>query len=498
MRRLALILLAPLLGLVALGAWAYASPVGAAPDDDYHLASIWCAIDGRDDLCQRVDEPDERELPYVVLAASCYAFDPEASASCQEPLLADDPSPMVVSDRGSFDGNYPPVFYGTMSLFASGDLQVSALVMRFVSIVLFLGITTALFLLLPVERRSTLLWMWLVTTVPLGAFLLASNNPSAWAIIGVGSAWLALLGYLETTGRRRIGLGVLFAVSSVMAAGARADAAAFVVLSILLVVAMVIRRDRRTWVPLWLPGAVILVAVALYFLSSQSGAVLSGLGDGQSDAEGLDGFGLLAYNVLNVPSLWAGVFGSWNLGWLDTALPAIVWLPALAAFVAVVFTGLRTGGRRRILAIALLAVVLWVLPVYLLTRGGDHVGQNVQPRYLLPLIVVLAGIALLSAGGRAFVLTRVQVVLVALAVAGANAVALHMNLRRYVTGTDVAGWNLDEGAEWWWPHLPVGPTGVWVIGSLAFAALVAVLAVVLSRPPLAVGTPSASSVPATP
>ena len=53
--------------------------------------------------------------------------------------------------------------------------------------------------------------------------------------------------------------------------------------------------------------------------------------------------------------------------------------------------------------------------------------------------------------------------------------ALQVNIRRYVTGDDLQGLNLDAGAEWWWTGFPVGPTGVWVVGALAFAGLLAVL-----------------------
>ncbi len=30
--------------MVALAAWAVASPVGASPDEDYHLAMLYCAL----------------------------------------------------------------------------------------------------------------------------------------------------------------------------------------------------------------------------------------------------------------------------------------------------------------------------------------------------------------------------------------------------------------------------------------------------------------------
>ena len=52
--------------------------------------------------------------------------------------------------------------------------------------------------------------------------------------------------------------------------------------------------------------------------------------------------------------------------------------------------------------------------------------------------------------------------------------ALHLNIRRYVTGVDVTAVNLDVGAEWWWDG-PVGPSAVWLLGSLAYTLLVALL-----------------------
>ena len=48
-----------------------------------------------------------------------------------------------------------------------------------------------------------------------------------------------------------------------------------------------------------------------------------------------------------------------------------------------------------------------------------------------------------------------------------HSLALHVNIRRYVTGIDVFGWNLNKNAEWWdWPML--APMTVWGIASLSF------------------------------
>jgi hypothetical protein len=197
------------------------------------------------------------------------------------------------------------------------------------------------------------------------------------------------------------------------------------------------------------------------------------VGDGTEVAAG--GLALAAYNLLMLPFLWTGVWGSWALGWLDTQLPAIVVWSAAGAFIVVAFTA---GGRLNLRkAIALLGVllVLVALPVYVLTVGGNQVGENLQPRYLLPLIVLFSLLLVTDPARRALTFTRVQTAVILGALAVANLVSLQVNIRRYVTGSDQQGLNLDAGAEWWWTGFPVGPTALWLLGTLAYAAMLATL-----------------------
>jgi hypothetical protein len=173
--------------------------------------------------------------------------------------------------------------------------------------------------------------------------------------------------------------------------------------------------------------------------------------------------------------LWEGAFGSWGLGWMDTELPSIVYLGSMAAFVSVAFIGFGNLNRKKFLALAAIGAALWILPVYVLTMGGSHVGIEVQPRYLLPLIILFAGVLLVKVRDRSFVLTRGQAYLVALTLSLANFVALHFTMRRFITGIDVMGWNLNEGIEWWWQGF-MSPMAVLIIGSLSFALLAFVIA----------------------
>ena len=106
-KRILLAVATALFAFAGLGAWAIASPVGAAPDDDFHLASIWCALGDREGLCAPGDEADERTVPERLIESSrCFASYPEQSAQC----LVDDET-QVSTSRGNFTGIYPPVFY---------------------------------------------------------------------------------------------------------------------------------------------------------------------------------------------------------------------------------------------------------------------------------------------------------------------------------------------------------------------------------------------------
>ena len=475
MSKFRLLLLAPVFALIALTAWVFASPIGSSPDDDFHLASIWCANSANTAACLAGPTATERIVPSEIKNSSCYAYRPNASAACENQYLDKGSKPTVTTSRGNFSNNYPPVYYATMSVLVGPNIPVSVLLMRMLNVLLLVGITTGLYLLLPRQRRPTLLWAWMLTTVPLGLFLIASNNPSSWAITGIGSAWLALLGYFETTGRRRVGLGILFGVTGLMAAGSRGDSALYLVLSILVVGGLTFSRARPYLMSAILPVAMAIVGVYFFYSSQQSTVTSSGLGSSPGvGAAPINTTTLLFKDLINVPSLWAGVFGTWNLGWLDTALPAIVAFGGLVAFVGIGFSGLARLWWQKAVAVGVLFLALWLIPTYILVKGDDAVGQNVQPRYLLPLVVVFAGVLLLARADGPIPITRTQSVVVLVALSVAQSVALYFNLHRYIDGANGHGFNLDSGIKWWW-SMPIAPMAVWVVGSLAFAALLVTL-----------------------
>lgn len=468
-RRWNLVILAPVFALIALIAWAVASPIGSSPDDDYHLVSTWCALGDRPGLCEAVPgHPEERAVPKGVAQVLCTDLFPSQLAKCHADP-AQSPTTLVPTARGNFVGTYPPVFYAAMGVFASTQYAVSAVAMRIVNAVLFVGLTTLLSLLLSPSRRRTLLWTWAIGVVPLGISLLASNNPSSWAIISGGSLWLALLGWFESTGRRAIGLGVLSAVFAVMGAGARADSAIYTVIAIALACILAVRRSQTFWLKAILPAVLAVVAVLFYFGANQS-VGSSGLTGGHDTSAPLTTGQYLWNYFLELPELWAGSLGTWPIGWLDTPMPALVSVAAVAVFGAVTFAGLRSSSARKLIGLGFALLMLIAVPSWVLLKSTALVGQEVQPRYLLPLLLMVAGAAMLEANRR-ITFSRLQVAVAVLALALANAAALHANIARYFTGLSVMDIDLNLGVQRWWGG-PISPMVVWIVGALAFAAAV--------------------------
>jgi len=370
-----------------------------------------------------------------------------------------------------------------MNLFVTSNIEFSVVLMRMVNILLFIGLTTLLYLLLPAKRRSPLVWGLAITLVPLGLFLIASNNPSSWAIISAGTLWISLVGYFECSGVKKVGLGIIAALSTVIGAGARADSAIYAVVAIGAVVLLTARLNRRWILSALLPFAMAITAAAFYLSTQQSLAAISGL-PGYADRGQTHGWPeMLVKNLFFVPSLWAGAFGHSGLGWMDTGMPAVVWVGGFGCFAALTFAGLASLSTRKLLAISTVLGALWLFPTYVSMRTGTIAGSGIQPRYILPVMVVLGGVVLFQIGRVSLRLSKAQVVTLVSVLSIANAISLHVNIRRYVTGSDVGSWNLNTAVEWWW-RIPFSPMIVWAVGSISFAAFLVIMAMgtALTRP----------------
>lgn len=460
---------------VAIGAWAFSSPVGSSPDENYHLASIWCAQGQKEGFCETYTESINVRVPTKLIeSSSCFAFQPEKSANC-------DPIPdtqMSVTKSSNADGGYPPFFYLTMSLFATTNIDFSVISMRLVNTLIFTLMMLGTFVFLTSNHRKALLIGVSTTIVPLGIFLIPSVNPSSWAVTSSAVLFVSAIGFFKSTNKtNQIGLATIASLALFLGAGARSDSAIYGCISLLLAGILSLKEIKASPFKIILPFVLSLVAFFLFLQGGQSNVVNPTTAPvaTQSVKQIIH---LVFENAVLLPSLWIGAFGTWGLGWLDTVMPQTVWFSVFFIFSGFAFQGLRFLDRSKAIVVAVITLFLISIPLYILVHDGVVVGVGVQPRYIYPLLILFAVIMAYSAEpdiGRVSFSTT-QIITSAILLTVANSLSLYTNIRRYVTGIDVKAINLNAGVEWWWGIGP-SPMTVWLIGTVTFAVVVSVFSV---------------------
>lgn len=458
--------------------WALSSPVGSSPDDNYHQTTIWC-VDATSstssDTCQVTGTSETTggrvvEVPALVGAPNCYAFQPAESGACQRPLEGEKLSTETIDN-----GTYPGGFYRVMHLLVRDSIPESILAMRFLNVTLAALLMGAIALVTTSAVRRLMALTLVPVLMPLGWFILASVNPSSWALAGLTGYGFALHTVLLLDGRadrrRRIAAGVLGVVGLALALSARGDAPAY---AGVITVALCVLHVQRIWSDKRLLAIPALVAVVCLWRVLVAAQVASIAGASAETDRTLSE--VVPNLLLEFPALFSGMFGyAFGLGWLDTAVHSVTAYPVALIIGFLGLTGLGRMAWPKALAAAIVFTPMLALPMITLFRTRLVVGESVQPRYILPLMPMLLAILLLDrVADRVVRLSRVQSVAIVLALTVANAAAVYANIRRYVTGTD--GPTRIHDLEWWWQSAP-SPDTVTVMAGLAFAVFACPLVV---------------------
>jgi hypothetical protein len=305
-------------------------------------------------------------------------------------------------------------------------------------------------------------------------FTIASTNPSSWSIIGIGTYWVSLISFLRSKEKKYIiGNAILVFISGLITIQSRSEASPYLSLSTLIVfflnykVREIFSFDKKFLLPIFIS-----LLAAYEFLTTPSTLGWStGLPGGDPNRNSGE---LWFRNISDWPTFITGSLGGWPLGWLDVPMPSIVYFCAMFAFSGILFSGFAYLSFKKSISLLLVTAALVILPLRILALGKNFVGENVQPRYFLPLLFLLIGLAVFSPKNTdAFYFSKAQVFLTIFLISTAQAFALHFAMRRYITGSDVVDWNLNKNIEWWWSFMP-SPMTSWAIGSLGFAIAVSV------------------------
>ena len=303
---------------------------------------------------------------------------------------------LASTDRGNFTGIYPPVFYAFNALFVGDSIVRSVLIMRLINAVLiFIALIAAVYYVLSPGLRRPMVLGAIVTSVPLGVFLVPSINPSGWAILSAITFLVCVLGFLTAEEpRRRWTIGALAAISLLIGAGARADAGIYAVIAIVAAAILVARRDRATLRRLAYPAVLALSALVAFRFARQSQWAEWVQPPGTTTS-----FQRLWNTILDVPALWMGGVGSpppmwncrpplqgpWGLGWFDTGMPGVVWVGMWSIFAAVLICfGQPCHPWRALRRLSHRRGGNTDPHLHANADGVENVGPYVQPRYVYP------------------------------------------------------------------------------------------------------------------
>ena len=454
---------------VALFSWSVSSPVGSSDDDNFHLASIWCANGTRSGLCESGSTESSRRVPYgVATAGLCFLGDQLVTGACALDTTTNQNS--LVETTRLASPNNSGMYYRFANLLISEDIDASVVLIRLINSLILIFFLFLAFRASENRTHPSLAWIFILTTIPYGLFFITSTNSSSWMIIGVGSFSYFLMLCAQTRDTKVSKYATVGAVcSAIVAWSSRSESNPYLLVA---VIAVLIHRFsgarthfHRTFTSISL--GVSMVSLFLFFRLDVTSFAVNSFTYGDDDTPIVRPFqGVLIANIQNLPSYFLGwMGGNPGIGQTDTELPPIVFVCVLVALGFLIFSSLNQSSWQAKASVTFVGASLILIPLWILQRSLLFVGEELIPRYVLPLWVVFIGLLVFQNVGKQ---TRSQLVSVAVLLSIANAVALRQNLLRNTIGIDAYSVvNLDKANEWWWQveFIP-SPMTVWVLGSL--------------------------------
>lgn len=454
--------------------WSLASPLRSSPDEPAHFIRAAAVVRGDVTGHPKPGEPwlSESLVPKYVAdtqGRTCYAYQPDVSASCDGPVDPDDTLTPAVTTANS---NHP-LFYlitGIPTLFLDGNAALYG--MRAMSVLLnaaMLAIATMSLWQLPRARFA--LFGLIAGFTPMVAFLSGTLNPNGVEV----TAAVALVSVLLLTLRRPSTGGILWERGAmvVLATLLLTSTRSISLLWLLVIVAAALlaadwRQSRSLFrrpaaIATVAASAVVTVGALVWFRTP-----LTTYGDGGQTYPEVGtgywtGFLKMLVSTFDYAQGWIGLFG-----WIDTALPLsamAIWTVAAGSLVVAAFV---VGRGRALLAPLLLIAVLILVPAFVQAALVTEMGYIWQGRYTLAMFAVLLVLCGVVVDDGAPSLRRaVMRRLAALALIGlvvAHVIAFVNTLRRYTIGSQYSFADMLGAVSW-------QPPGGWAPLSLAYVVV---------------------------
>ena len=461
---------------LSLGAWSIGSAVGSSPDEDYVLTSIWCGTEGNTPYCLiDPNKPNAMILPIMVAEPQlCYLqTGQDYSARCQEGIYNQEISTELFNR-----GLNPDRYFDVQRSFVGVDVESSVVKMRllnsFLAAVLIISASAFFW-----KKNSDLLLAWLAVIAPVTSYFIASVNTSSWNLIGVTIFAITFFSALRNRKDMKLcvpaGAVALFAVWFTNSSRYEGKYVILLLAAAILYSEFTSKMLRFNKKSALSSLAILTLVYLIYNYFAVAYGRLNIFDDPRVEVN--DGItttanNLLIQNFINLPRFIMGFFGGWGLGWFELELSHTVWLFTLQAFLLTTVFALRKSNNAHRMIFGALFVTMCIAILYANQGAFSKVGNVIQPRYFLPFFL---GIVIIAAANKTERYPNSLVITVAILATISNSIALRDTIRRYTTGQDVfISKSLNNPIEWWWQFGPQ-PETIWLTGTLAFAALWALL-----------------------
>lgn len=474
--------------IVLVTAWSVASPIGSVPDSAFHLASIWCSHSGPPTGCPIVETiPDQPRayLPTSLIYPTCFSELPDGTPACTAGITVEGSTSTKPNQLVNLN---PSGFYSALGLLAGQPLEGRVVLMRMMSGCFSALLIASSALLLHREERRRFLLVALITHLPLGLFLASSVNSSGTALAVVIAA--IPVGVRLNRAVRQVemvavlaGAMLLFAI----AMNVRKDSPPLVLAVLLAMTAErivdAVRRSARISV---IGLSFILASAAALMTVTDSVGIIRTYVYGALRPQGAGSLTLeiVLQNAIGVPLLWFASLGGWapsdvaGLGLMDIVPPWPTALLTGSVLIVLLRDAKRSSRSIPLVSSTCLLGLSWIVPFWTLTISGLRVGEQVQPRYVLPLLasgVISATLCQSSVALR----NALFAPLITASLALTHFLALGSTVLHYSYSQHSMTTFLTEEPSWHWNATP--PLVVVFAGSIAFATLIHSLTSVSKR-----------------
>lgn len=446
---------------IALTCWAFAAPIGAGPDSDFHSSSIWCGQGERTGLCEDVGLSAPQytaKVPFMF--QMCNGRPIEFLPGCAEVNAKPDMQFLrtATPDKAS-------LYYKIMSYVVSQNTQQSVLKIRVINALISSLVLFALLVVCKGKVRSAVVASWTVGLVPLGMQFFSSINPRGWSYLAVFSSWAFLASGLEGNKRSKQSIiaYMLSAVTALLAFTTRVDGSLFVIFSCaIVVIAHILKSVSLTKKKIMYSTVSFLtIAIMIRYVTQLSSVFSFKL---QSSISGSRFF---LMQLVHGPEFIAQAWG-YNVGQQGNG-PGIIGIIGLSIFAISLAFSLNRANLIQIIGVAV--TTLFMISVHM--RGSIAIGELIPASgdYVMALTVFLLGFSIWQSttkmefhatpGGRITIISLL---------AFSHAIVLYSYMEFYVKrGFEVGTFKTVSLEQQWWWQTDISPNFVYWIGCAAFA-----------------------------